>query len=70
MPSVKVNKTVLQTVQAGRTINDFADDLGVSRSALSRLLAGKAEVSNRMMAVLTVKLPYRWEEIFLIEDAA
>lgn len=70
MPSVKVNKTILETVQAGRTINDFAADLGVSRSALSRLLAGKAEVSNRMMAVLTVRLPYRWEEIFVIEDAA
>lgn len=70
MPSVKVNKDTLETVQAGRTIGDFADDLGVSRSALSRLLAGKAEVSNHMMAILTVKLPYRWDEIFRIEDAA
>ena len=70
MPSVKVNKATLEAAQAGRTINDFADELGVSRSSLSRLLAGKAEVSNRMMAVLTVKLPYRWDEIFLIEDAA
>ena len=70
MPSVKVNQDTLETARAGRTIGDFADELEVSRSALSRLIAGKAEVSNHMIAVLTVKLPYRWDEIFLIEDVA
>ena len=70
MLNVKINKDTLETAQAGRTISDFADALDVSRSALSRLLAEKAEPSNHMIAVLTAKLPYRFDEIFILEDAA
>lgn len=68
MQTLVIDKENVARVRAGRTVKDFADDLGVAESTASRLINGKAEPGPRIIAAFLVAYPYPFEHFFRVTD--
>ncbi|WP_166790206.1 helix-turn-helix transcriptional regulator [Cryobacterium sp. Hh11] len=70
MATLAVNENNLERIRAGRTIKDFAAELSVDASTVSRLVSGKAEPGPRIIAALLDTYPYPFDYFFRVTDAA
>ena len=65
-----VNRDNLEQVRGGRTLKDFAQEIGVDMSTISRVLSGKAEPGPKVIAGLLITYPFPFDHYFTPTDAA
>lgn len=70
MATLSINTDNLAEVRAGRTISDFANEVGVDTGTMSRLISGKSKPGDRTIAALLTTYPYPFEHFFTVTDAA
>ena len=70
MNKLVLNKENVEKIQAGRSLRDFAADLGLDASTMSRVLNGLAEPGPRVITAFIVTYPYKFEHFFAVSDAA
>ena len=56
--------------RAGRTIADFANEVGVDTGTMSRLISGKSKPGDRSIAAILSTYPFPFEHFFTVTDAA
>jgi len=70
MATLTIHKDHLAEVRAGRTISDFANEVGLDTGTMSRLLSGKSKPGDKSIAAILLKYPYPFDHFFTVTDAA
>lgn len=68
MLTIHANKPRFEELRRGRTWDDFATELTVSPSALSRVLRKKAEPGPRFIARVLNAVPHTFHDLFDVVD--
>lgn len=68
MLTIHANSTRFEALRNGRSVKDFAEQLDVSQSALSRVLSKKAEPGPRFIARVLTAVPYQFGDLFTVVD--
>lgn len=65
MATLRINLEHLKETQGGRSIEDFAKEVGVHRSTMSRVLDGKTKTAgDRLIAGMLLKFPHTFPYYF------
>lgn len=70
MVTLAINEENIQRLRAGRTVKDFAAEVGVDPATMSRLMSGKAEPGPKVIAAMLDTYPYSFDHFFRVTDAA
>jgi len=70
MRTLTIHKTHMAEARAGRTIADFANEVGVDTGTMSRLISGKSKPGDRSIAAILSTYPFPFEHFFTVTDAA
>jgi hypothetical protein len=68
MATLALKKDHLELVRAGRTDQAFAAELGVTPSTISRLVNGKSEPGNKIIAAFLLTYPQTFDYFFEVVD--
>lgn len=68
MATLAINEDNMKRLQAGRTVKDFAAEVGVDAGTMSRLLAGKAAPGEKVITGFLTNYPYPFDHFFTVSD--
>lgn len=68
MLTIHANSERFESLRNGRSVKQFAEQLDVSQSALSRVLSKKAEPGPRFIARVLHAVPHQFGDLFVVVD--
>lgn len=68
MATLTINKEGMEVAQAGRTLQAFAEDIGVDQGTISRVLNGKAAPGPKLIAAMLIRYPEPFDTFFTPVD--
>lgn len=70
MARLEINTETLEKHRAGQQWGEFADQIGVDGSTLSRIRHGLSQPSPTFIARFVTAYPVRMEDLVIVVDAA
>lgn len=69
-PKLTINLETLDRLRGGQPWGDFAKQIGIDASTLSRVRHGKSQPGPDFIAAVVTAYPVRMEDVVTVEDAA